>query len=171
MAEVREAIAADIPALARLHLAAWRLAYDGILPRHILAALTVSEFERIWASLLKDPQRRTLVACPQTEASGFVAYRLEPEPEIIGLYVDPAQWRGGLGSLLMTSALGRMAAAGVGRVILWVMRDNGRARAFYEHAGFSLTGRKRESSRYDVRFDEVEYGRAPVRDGRAAPTL
>jgi GNAT superfamily N-acetyltransferase len=162
MVEVREAVAADIAALARLHVAAWRLAYEGILPRHILAGLTASEFERIWASLLKDPERRTLVVCPEDRAAGFVAYRLAPEPEIIGLYVDPSRWRGGLGSLLMSSALGRMAAAGVGRVILWVMRDNGRARSFYEHAGFALTGRTRESTRYEVRFDEVEYARPPA---------
>lgn len=164
MAVVRLAAAADVPALARLHVAAWRLAYEGILPPQVLAALSEHEFERVWAGLLQDPARTTLVACPPEAGApaGFVAYRLEPEAEIIGLYVDPARWRTGLGTLLMGAALERMAASGASRLVLWVMRDNRRARAFYERAGFAATGRSRESARDEARFNEVEYARSVV---------
>ncbi len=157
---VREAAESDIPALARLHVAAWRLAYGGILPPRLLAALSEDEFERIWSGLLRDAARTTLVVCAGAAAqpAGFVAFRREPEAEIIGLYVDPAHWRTGLGTLLMSTALQRMA--GAPRVVLWVMRDNARARSFYERAGFAPTGARRESARHDVRFDEVEYARA-----------
>ncbi len=167
MVSVRAA-AADIPALARLHVAAWRLAYQGILPQQVLAALSVSEFERIWSGLLRDPKRTTLVACPEgAQPSGFVAFRVEPEPEIIGLYVDPSRWHEGMGRLLMGEALGRLAAAGAARVVLWVMRDNARARGFYERGGFSPTGERRESERYGSRFGEVQYARkaAPAAGG------
>ncbi len=161
MAFVREAAAADAPALARLHVAAWRLAYEGILPQRVLAALSEREFERVWEQLLRDAARATLVICPHDAASpaGFVACRSEPEAEIIGLYVDPSRWRKGLGTLLMSAALERLAAAGAQRVVVWVMRDNGRARAFYERLGFAPTGRSRESTRQEARFEEVEYAK------------
>jgi ribosomal protein S18 acetylase RimI-like enzyme len=164
MAWVRRAAAADVPALARLHVAAWRLAYQGILPQHVLAGLSAAEFERIWGGLLHDGNRTTLVACPEGgDPAGFVAFRLEPEAEIIGLYVDPAYWRRGMGRLLMGAALERLAAAGAGRVLLWVMRDNARARAFYAACGFSPTGGRRDSERHGSRFEELEYA------GAAAP--
>lgn len=144
-------------------MAAWRLAYEGILPARMLAELREAEFARIWDDLLRDPARTTLVACPEGAApAGFVAYRNEPEAEIVGLYVDPARWRTGLGTLLMGAALDRLAAAGARRVVLWVMRENRRARAFYERVGFAPTGRSRESTRQEARFEEVEYAAAPL---------
>ncbi len=166
---IRAAAEADVPQLASLHLASWRIAYRGILPDELLARLSQPEFERIWHGLLRDRRRSTLVACPagpaggSGEAAGFVAFCSEPEPEIIGLYVDPARWRAGLGTLLMDAALGRLAAAGAERVVLWVMGDNARARAFYERRGFRATGQRRESERHGVRFEELQYA------GAAAP--
>ncbi len=158
---VRHASAADIPALARLHVGAWREAYRGILPQSVLDGLSTAGFERIWSGLLRDAARTTLVACPEEgEPAGFVAFRVEPEPEIIGLYVDASRWRRGLGTALMTEALARLVAAGALRVVLWVMRDNARARAFYEHAGFALTGGRRASERDGAPFEELQYARA-----------
>ena len=40
---------------------------------------------------------------------------------------------------MMDRVLKDMRAAGYGRAVLWVFRDNLRARAFYEAKGFSLT--------------------------------
>jgi ribosomal protein S18 acetylase RimI-like enzyme len=157
---IRSARPDDAAALARVHVAAWRAAYRGILPEGVLEGLSVAEFERTWQGLLADATRTNLVICPQPAGppAGFVAFRVQRDAgaaEIIGLYVDPVHWREGLGRRLMEAALARLA--GAGRVALWVMRDNAGARAFYERAGLRASGAQREAERYGVRFTEVEY--------------
>ena len=57
--------------------------------------------------------------------------------ELYALYVRPAWWSTGTGRALMGTVLARTAAAGYESITLWVLRDNQRARRFYERAGFA----------------------------------
>ena len=52
----------------------------------------------------------------------------------------PAYWSTGVGWALMAAALDRARAEGYASISLWVLRDNPRARRFYERAGFAATG-------------------------------
>ena len=60
--------------------------------------------------------------------------------ELYALYVHPAWWETGTGRLLMEQVLARTSAAGYQSITLWVLRDNRRARRFYERAGFAPDG-------------------------------
>jgi ribosomal protein S18 acetylase RimI-like enzyme len=60
--------------------------------------------------------------------------------ELYALYVRPAWWSTGTGRALMEKVLARSAAAGYRSISLWVLRDNERARRFYERAGFAADG-------------------------------
>lgn len=60
--------------------------------------------------------------------------------ELYALYVRPAWWSTGTGRALMGKVLARTAAAGYESITLWVLRDNQRARRFYERAGFAPDG-------------------------------
>jgi GNAT superfamily N-acetyltransferase len=60
--------------------------------------------------------------------------------ELYALYVRPAWWSTGTGRALMDRVLARSVAAGYSSVTLWVLRDNRRARRFYERAGFAPDG-------------------------------
>ena len=60
--------------------------------------------------------------------------------ELYALYVRPAWWSTGTGRALMERALARTSGAGYRSVTLWVLRDNHRARRFYERAGFAPDG-------------------------------
>jgi GNAT superfamily N-acetyltransferase len=60
--------------------------------------------------------------------------------ELYALYVHPAWWSTGTGRALMDRVLGTASAAGYLSVRLWVLRDNSRARRFYERAGFAPDG-------------------------------
>ncbi|SRR6266700_3207385 len=60
--------------------------------------------------------------------------------ELYALYVRPAWWSTGTGRVLMEKVLARSAAAGYRSITLWVLRDNQRARRFYERAGFAPDG-------------------------------
>jgi GNAT superfamily N-acetyltransferase len=60
--------------------------------------------------------------------------------ELYALYVHPAWWSTGTGRALMDRVLAAASAAGYLSVRLWVLRDNSRARRFYERAGFAPDG-------------------------------
>jgi GNAT superfamily N-acetyltransferase len=60
--------------------------------------------------------------------------------ELYALYVRPAWWSTGTGRALMDRVLARSVAAGYSSLTLWVLRDNRRARRFYERAGFAPDG-------------------------------
>ena len=60
--------------------------------------------------------------------------------ELYALYVRPAWWSTGTGRALMDRVLARSVAVGYSSLTLWVLRDNRRARRFYERAGFAPDG-------------------------------
>ena len=60
--------------------------------------------------------------------------------ELYALYVRPAWWSTGTGRALMERVLARAAGVGYLSITLWVLRDNRRARRFYEQAGFAPDG-------------------------------
>ncbi len=62
--------------------------------------------------------------------------------ELYTLYVAPDHWSTGTGRALMDQVLTAVRAEGHPRIILWVLRDNHRARRFYERAGFRRRGRE-----------------------------
>ena len=60
--------------------------------------------------------------------------------ELYALYVRPAWWSTGTGRALMERVLARASGTGYLSITLWVLRDNRRARRFYERAGFAPDG-------------------------------
>jgi GNAT superfamily N-acetyltransferase len=100
-----------------------------------------------WSRLLSDPQVRVEVAGPPERLDVYLAW---DDQRLRHLGVRPERW----GSGLARRAVER--ASGVRR--LWVLRDNERARGFYEHLGWAPTGREQvaEWPPYPL---ELEYGR------------
>jgi GNAT superfamily N-acetyltransferase len=60
--------------------------------------------------------------------------------ELYALYVRPVWWSTGTGRALMERVLARTSELGYRSITLWVLRDNLRARRFYERAGFAPDG-------------------------------
>jgi GNAT superfamily N-acetyltransferase len=106
-----------------------------------------------------DPRREPPAGETQAGVVGYASYGPEtdvlsapwPHPrtpdgeqgrtgELYALYVSPAWWSTGTGRALMERVLTRAATAGYETVVLWVLRDNVRARRFYERAGFAPDG-------------------------------
>ena len=57
---------------------------------------------------------------------------------------DPSLWGTGLAGQLLEWAQTRMAAVGFAHAYLWCAESNSRARRFYERAGWTADGRRRE---------------------------
>jgi len=105
------------------------------------------EVRERWLRLVADPKVSVEVVGPPERLDVYLAWDAE---RLRHLGVRPEQWGRGLARRAVERA------AGVRR--LWVLRDNARARGFYEHLGWASTGREQQAEwpPYPV---ELEYGR------------
>lgn len=67
---------------------------------------------------------------------------IEGRGEVYGFYVHPRAWGTGAATALMDVAQTELAEQGFEAAVLWVLRDNPRARGFYAKAGWRPTGRE-----------------------------
>ena len=166
MVVIRAGSVADAELIAEVRREGWFGAYTGIIADEIIDRVTaLDDGARVRQSFRTRPWQRMIVAVPAGEdggGSGIVGYAaFGPETDVLGapwphplstdgeerrvaelyaLYVRPAWWSTGTGRALMERVLARSASAGYSSIALWVLRDNQRARRFYERAGFAPDG-------------------------------
>jgi ribosomal protein S18 acetylase RimI-like enzyme len=169
---VRAADLADSGAIASAHARSWQVGYAGLISGDFLRRLDLELPQRTmrWQTLLLGAEaegRFVLVGEVDGEVAGWLSgggYRdAGPEEsalgEVYGCYVDPAHWREGVGSALMTAALERLARAGYAEAALWVLQENSRARAFYERHGWFADGGRKLFEVAGGRYPEIRYRR------------
>ncbi|MBV9883828.1 MAG: GNAT family N-acetyltransferase [Sphingomonadaceae bacterium] len=157
-------------ALGRLHVAAWRETYQGLVPDAMLAGLSPEGRGEAWAEMLRDPAGyqdvRVHLAGQDGEPIGFAACGSQSDAalaaegfdgEIGAIYLYRAAQGRGIGRLLMRTAAADLSARGLQAASLWVLRGNIPARGFYEHLGGVVIGEKR-GVRPDGELVELAYG-------------
>jgi GNAT superfamily N-acetyltransferase len=166
---IRAGSAADAAQVAAVQREGWFAAYGDIIPAAIIDRVTAPDGgARVRQTFRTRPWQRMLVAVaagrppedqPGPGIVGYASFGPEtdvlsapwPHPltaagengtvaELYALYVRPAWWSTGTGRALMDRILARTSDAGYRFVTLWVLRDNRRARRFYERAGFTPDG-------------------------------
>lgn len=166
MVVIRSASAADAAQIAAVQRESWFAAYEGIIPAGIIDRVTApDDGARMRQTFRTRPWQRMIVAVAgqsDSGSAGIVGYAcFGPETDVLNapwphplttagrrgsvaelyaLYVRPAWWSTGAGRALMDRVLAGTALAGYRVVTLWALRDNGRARQFYERAGFAPDG-------------------------------
>jgi GNAT superfamily N-acetyltransferase len=163
-------------AIAAAHVRSWQVAYRGIFPDDYLDGLAGEFEERAerWERFIaRDvPLGRLLVATIDDRIVAFSSFGPAgavrdhgpgpgggPLGEIYGFYAHPDEWRRGAGRVLMERTVEALATAGFGHAILWVLRDNPRARGFYEATGWQATGEESVFRRETFAAVEVCYHR------------
>lgn len=170
---VRRAAPQDADGLARVHVLGWQVGYRGLLPDAVLDGLSVPDRAATWRHRLTHPapaDPTTLVAVSGADVLGFCSAggtRDAGAPrgthEVWAFYVDPAQWRRGVGRALDRSLLTHLTAVRATRSTLWVLTGNTRARGFYESCGWVPEGTTRVEHRDDpapVDLPESRYVRS-----------
>lgn len=141
---VRAAGPADAAAIAIVHVLSWRQTYPGILPAVTLARLSVENRTLFWRRVLEIPEPRTKVFVGEDGTGTVVGFGV-CGPEKVGLkdyqgefqaiyLVRAAQGRE-LGTRLMSAMASALVAQGMVSASVWVLRDNRRARRFYQGLG------------------------------------
>ncbi|MFF7467857.1 GNAT family N-acetyltransferase [Streptomyces sp. NPDC008092] len=165
---VRPMALADCDRVSEIRVRGWQYAYRGLMPQPFLDGLSVErDAERRRARFLDGGDGVTeLVAERGGTLVGWAAhgpYRdgevRTGDAELYAIYVDAAHLGTGAGRALLTTVLKQ--CAGHPRVYLWVLKENARARRFYEIAGFAADGAEEPYEVGGVPVPEVRYVREP----------
>ena len=175
--EIRSAERADADGITDVQVASWRAGYAHVFPASVLYADDFDSSRRTyWKRWRFAPGHRIAVAIetPDHRASrvvGFSSYGQERERargftgrgEVWAFYLHPDVWGTGLASDLMVHTEERLQAEGFATSVLWVLKDNPRARSFYEKHGWEPTGITADFDNYsDVNVPEIEYRREHI---------
>jgi len=168
---IRRASIDDAPEIAAVHIASWRAIYRGHMPDSVLDALDIERRTIQWRERLALPYVDCTVA-EEPPVVGFCSLAPCRDPdsapsmgEITAIYLCPTHWRRGLGRDLVAAALARSRERGYRTLSLWVLRENQRARSFYEAVGFLLDGGERtDTCLIGEPLHEVRFAR-PVAGG------
>lgn len=165
----RKATLEDVKDISRIYALSWKAAYQGIVPQPYLDQLE----EDFWVPAFQTwMENHTLSANLVFDGStpvGCAAYgqsRDEKWPdwgEIVSLYVLPDYWSKGYGRKLFESALCDLKNSGYQTIYLWVLKENERARKFYERMNFQCTYeectcRIMDKTLVDIRYINQEVG-------------
>ena len=168
VAQIRIATPDDAHALAVMHIASWRETYLGLLPDKMLSALSVEARAVAWTKIMQEPAGSTVVFLAEHEKSivGFGscgAQRTESlkakgyDGEISAVYVLREFQKRKIGTRLLHAMSADLMRRGCSAAALWVLRDNLRARRFYEHFGAKVIA-EREDVRDGTTLIELAYG-------------
>ena len=83
--------------------------------------------------------------------------------ELYMINVAPSAWGRGVASALLSTCVNELAAFGHREAILWVLRQNARARRFYQREGWTQEGDRRDTiseNGFTFEVDELRYVRA-----------
>ncbi len=120
---IRRVAPDDIPALARIAAASYRVAFAAILDRRALAARDAGFFVRRFRRMRRRMRLASVAGHP-------VGFSLTTRRHLDMLFVDPARQGRGAGRRLLAECERR------GIRSLECFRDNGAARRFYEKSGW-----------------------------------
>lgn len=168
--KVRPATVQDARVIAEIHVEAWRVAYDGVVPADVLTNQSVQRRADWWTRCLRAPAGdvvRVAVAVSSDEVVGFCAVgpsRDDDAPATVGevhaIYVAPAIWAGGAGSALLAEGEQWLREeVGCREATLWVLQQNRKARAWYERRGWRWDHSRRQEQQGGLALTELRYRR------------
>jgi ribosomal protein S18 acetylase RimI-like enzyme len=137
---IRRAKTEDAAALSNVFDAAWREAYQGIIPSVALERMISRRGPRWWLSTIG--RGRPLVVLDVAEnVAGYVSYgrcrdrSLPADGEIDEIYLAPEYQGVGYGKRLFKAVRNDLLDRDVKRIVVWSLADNERACEFYQNLG------------------------------------
>lgn len=106
-----------------------------------------------WTIVLSDPDATTLLAYDGDTEVGYACF---DSVELRHFGVHPDQFGSGAADALHRQVIERLVRDGIQAARLWVLRENRRARRFYERNGWRPDGR-RERSEFPPHPEQVGY--------------
>ena len=160
--DIRKVRQGDADTLAYIQTESWKAAFKGIIDDEMLEKCTNIDKARVMYQRLLDDNKGNGYILTVDDKPHCIAYwdsardlELAGKAELICIHSLPNNWHKGFGSKMMDMVLEDIKKSGYTEVVLWVFRDNLRARAFYEAKGFVLNDVTKEA--FDT--EEVLYSK------------
>jgi ribosomal protein S18 acetylase RimI-like enzyme len=140
LVSIRRARAEDALALSRVFEASWRDAYQGIIPGVALERMLARRSAKWWRSTIGRGRPLAVLDIGQGVV-GYVSYgrcrdrSLPADGEVDELYLAPEYQGLGFGRRLFRAVRNDLQDRELTRVVVWALRDNERACAFYRQLG------------------------------------
>ena len=162
---VRPAGPRDARAVAEVHVSSWQWAYRDQMPDEYLDSLSVDEREVTWRRRLDGRNHGVVVATDgDGNIVGFASIgrcsdddAAEGTGELEAIYVTKEVAGTGTGRALADAAMQLLRESGFDRATLWVLETNGRARDFYERAGWQWDGARSDHQVQCMNLPIVRY--------------
>ena len=146
--KIRRALAADAEGVGHIHVESWNVAYRGIMPDDVIARTDLAYRTRFWAERIADPDWPVFLIEEHDQAVAFCQMIPTRDADddaarvghITSLHVLPNLRGRGYGRRLLDHVLAEFRRRGVSEVTLWVLKENRKARRFYEGTGFKADG-------------------------------
>jgi len=168
--EIRRARPTDAAAIADAHDAAWRTAYQGVIPGVELERLINRRGPDWWECAIRKGSRIALFAFGQ-QIAGYANYgrnrarSLPYDGEIYEIYLRPEYQGLGFGRKLFHFARRELSQSGLRSLVVWALTDNDPAVEFYRALGGRAVARS--SERFGSRaLDKVAFAWHRLDDGR-----
>jgi len=159
---IRTARLGDETGIARVHDAAWRDAYRGVIPGRELERMIVRRGPVWWRRAIEGGTRLIVLDFADTVA-GYASYGRNRMPqlvysgEIFELYLAPEYQGMGLGRRMFEASRSDLSNHGYHSFVVWALAGNERAVAFYEKLGGSVVRRAPERFGGETR-ERVAFG-------------
>lgn len=153
---IRPFTPSDIHACATLHKQSRRESEKGVIFDSDLDRYDLDHFINNWTEWAGYKETRILVAEDDNKIVGFILFgKVQTRPdfdkgivpkyasEIYALYVHPDHFRKGIGRGLFIAACTQLRDQKLTSMILWALKKNKRACAFYDSLGGQKVGKKR----------------------------
>ena len=173
---IREFEKKDIEACASLHKLSRRQSEMGVIFESDLDRYDIDHFIQNWMEWSDYKETKILVAENNGAVIGFVMFgKIKTRPEfdrgvvpkyggeIYALYVHPDHFRQGAGKSLFLKACEELAHQKLTSVILWALKKNKRACAFYDSFNGKKIGKKRVDMGEKSWAEESCYGWLDIR--------
>jgi ribosomal protein S18 acetylase RimI-like enzyme len=160
---LRLATIEDAETIAAIHVCAWQIAYEGIVPAQFLASLSIQERANMWRTVISEQHGTVLLAVAPYGGVGFISFGPsrdkdgKEKAEVYAIYVLPQFWHNGIGRELLDEAERRLEAQHFIAFTLWVLEKNAPARRFYEARGFRLDASRKEEPIGGLLLTELRY--------------
>ena len=164
-ATIRPATEADCAEIGRVHVAAWRETYRGLVPDPVLDALSEEARAAQWRSGLARGAKGPIVFVAEATDGSLIGFgaagpardpKLACDSEVSALYILQSGQRRGIGRALLLQLAETLRRRGRRTMGLWVLAANSPARRFYEKLG-GIAGATRSDQSDGWTCDEVAY--------------
>jgi GNAT superfamily N-acetyltransferase len=159
---IRLALAADAPAIARVHVDSWRTTYRDIVPEEHLAKLSYEKREELWNRVITDPRQFTFVAEAVGRIVGFASGgrnrggEADYLGELYAVYLLQAQQQRGLGRRLTLGVARELEKVGMPTMLVWVLRETPACEFYLKLGGKAVASKLTIIG--DKTLEEVAYG-------------